>query len=430
MRGLAWFLVACLCWYAVSTPCFAAERQIARHQGLTASVDSGFGCARSASITVRAPEASAYTGDRIALQRLLGTVRAGLGADCPVLNELDVTGFADGDPVFQAAITADDDWRLPTGVGRILAENPLSPLARETARCDYERSDPFVGCWIGLAPERGRGMILNIRNDGTWYWDTPEKLAIGKPVFDGKEIVHNDMYFVGQLLTFVFKNGGWLDMVGPFFMAKCNVMKLNPYQLGGSQESQIFVRLHSPQWINANILESYDVSEKNGYIGNPGSDEIVESLPDDGDLFNNCNDNFDQDISEEDLFSLVSNVVPLGRFGNLFSRAFLKIFANRLIENNLSVAEIFTPNGIPVGSRLGSAKPSIRTVSEEQFNNILNNLFNSGAKRVRKDRYDGEWYQLPGEHGEFGIRQSTGSGRTMDINIPSIPQITKIHIGN
>ncbi len=325
MRGLASFLLACACWCFISTLAIAAERSVARHQGLTASVDSGFGCARSASITVRAPEASAYTGDRIALQRLLGAARAGLGANCPILNEIDITGFADGDPAFRATITADDGWRLPTGIGRIRAENPLSPLARETARCDYERSDPFVGCWIGLSPERGRDMILNIRNDGTWYWDTPEKLALGEPVFDGKEIVYNNMYFVGQLLTFVQKKGGFFDMVGPYFAEECNILKLNPYQLGGTQESQIFVRLHSPQWINANILNPDDIDSNDGYTGNAGNDEIIESLPDDGNLFNDCIDNFDQEPTEKSLLELAVVVLPLLRVatittGQLFSR--------------------------------------------------------------------------------------------------------------
>ena len=309
MRSLAWFLAACLCWCAVSMPCFAAERQIARHQGLTASVDSNFGCAPSASVTVRAPEASAYTGDRIALQRLLGTVRAGLGADCPILSELNVTGFADGDPAFQATITADDGWRLPVGLGRILAENPLPPLAAETAKCDHEWSDPFVGCWIGVDPARGRGSILNIRKDGTWYWDTPEQLALGQPVFDGKKIEHNYMYLAGPFLTFVQKQGGFFDLVGPYFAAECNVMKLNPYQpFGGSDEPQIFVRLRSPLKINADILK--DSAWETTGIGNPGNDKIVESMPDEGSSFTNCVDNFNQDITDEGLLTLVSAVIP------------------------------------------------------------------------------------------------------------------------
>lgn len=336
MRGLAWFLVACLCWCAVSTPCLAAERQIARHQGLTASVDSGFGCARSASITVRAPEASAYTGDRIALQRLLGTVRAGLGADCPILNELDVTGFADGDPVFQAAITADDGWRLPTGVGRILAENPLSPLARETARCDYNRDNPFVGCWVTVAPETAGGTILNIKNDGTWYWDTPEKLALGEPGLDGTEIRQDYMYLAGPYLTFVQKDGLAANMIGPYFGWKCDVLKINPYDPGGLAtlmgmsygitEPNIFVRLHSPQWINADILKTTDNHLEGGFNGNAGDDEIVESLPDEGPLFNNCVDNFDQDVTDEMMLDALLFIIPFPKWNIIpigFSRAII-----------------------------------------------------------------------------------------------------------
>lgn len=276
---------------------------------------------------MRAPEASAYTGDRIALQRLLGTVRAGLGADCPILNELDVTGFADGDPVFQAAITADDGWRLPTGVGRILAENPLPPLARETARCDYNRDNPFAGCWVTVAPETAGGTILNIKNDGTWYWDTPEKLALGEPGLNGTEIRQDYMYLAGPYLTFVQKNGLAANMIGPYFGWDCDVLKINPYDPGGLAtlmgmsygitEPNIFVRLHSPQWINADILKTTDDNFEDGYNGNAGDDEIVESLPDEGPLFNNCVDNFDQDITDQMMLDIALLIIPAVRIPSL-----------------------------------------------------------------------------------------------------------------
>lgn len=324
MRGLAWFLAACLCWCAAATPCFAAERQIAHYQGLTASVDSGFGCARSASITVRAPEASAYTGDRIALQRLLGTARAGLGVDCPILREIDIAGYAAGTPAFQASIDAENGWRLPAGTGHLETARFVSPLARETARCDYDRDNPFVGCWVTVAPETAGGTILNIKNDATWYWDTPEKLARGETEVVGTEVKHDYMYLAGPYLTFIQKSGLAANMIGPYFGWDCDVLKINPYDPGGLAtlmgmsygitEPNIFVRLHSPQWINANILQTTDDSLEDGFTGNAEDDEIIESLPDDGPLFNNCVDNFDQDITDEIMLDIALLAIPPFRF--------------------------------------------------------------------------------------------------------------------
>ncbi len=36
-------------------------------------------------------------------------------------------------------------------------------------------------------------------------------------------------------------------------------------------------------------------------------------------------------------------------------------------------------------------------------------------------------YNLPGDQGGFGVRDSRDNGRTVDVNIPGVPDVTKIH---
>ena len=39
----------------------------------------------------------------------------------------------------------------------------------------------------------------------------------------------------------------------------------------------------------------------------------------------------------------------------------------------------------------------------------------------------GDWYELPNGQGGFGVRDSRNNGRTVDVNIPGVPDVTKIH---
>ncbi len=42
-------------------------------------------------------------------------------------------------------------------------------------------------------------------------------------------------------------------------------------------------------------------------------------------------------------------------------------------------------------------------------------------------KYPGDWYNLPNGQGGFGIRYSKDNGRSLDLNIPGVPDVTKIH---
>ena len=90
-------------------------------------------------------------------------------------------------------------------------------------------------------------------------------------------------------------------------------------------------------------------------------------------------------------------------------------------------ADILTPDGKPVGENVRGAKPGVQTVPPEQLTDIIDQLKGGGAKLDPNSRYPGDWYNLPNGQGGFGIRDSKDNGRSLDLNIPGVPDVTKIH---
>jgi hypothetical protein len=90
-------------------------------------------------------------------------------------------------------------------------------------------------------------------------------------------------------------------------------------------------------------------------------------------------------------------------------------------------ADIVAPGGVPVGENIVGAKPGVQTVPPENLTDIIDRLKGAGAVRDPNSRYPGEWYNLPEGQGGFGVRNSKDNGRTVDVNIPVVPDITKIH---
>lgn len=90
--------------------------------------------------------------------------------------------------------------------------------------------------------------------------------------------------------------------------------------------------------------------------------------------------------------------------------------------------DVLSPGGRPVGDVEKGATPDIRTVNPKKLDGIIDALKGLGAKPdPGKTRYPGEWYSLPGNQGGFGVRESTKGGRTLDVDIPSVPDVSKIH---
>lgn len=90
-------------------------------------------------------------------------------------------------------------------------------------------------------------------------------------------------------------------------------------------------------------------------------------------------------------------------------------------------ADILIPDGKLVGENVRGAKPGVQTVPPEQLTDIINQLKGGGAKLDPSSRYPGDWYNLPNGQGGFGILDSRDNGRSLDINIPGVRDVTKIH---
>jgi hypothetical protein len=89
----------------------AAERQLANVQGLSAIVQDGF-CGEKAEVKVRTSNASEFSGDKINLQRLIGTLRLALAAECPQAKEIMISGMVGNRPVFHGSVAGADEWAL------------------------------------------------------------------------------------------------------------------------------------------------------------------------------------------------------------------------------------------------------------------------------------------------------------------------------
>jgi RHS repeat-associated protein len=101
--------------------------------------------------------------------------------------------------------------------------------------------------------------------------------------------------------------------------------------------------------------------------------------------------------------------------------------SNRDAPRPKSAAEVLTPDGEPVGNVQGGATPDVRTVKPGELDEVIDGLKGLGAKPASKPNYPGDWFDLPNNQGGFGIRDSKGSGRTVDVKIPDVPDVTKIH---
>ncbi len=65
-------------------------------------------------LIVASPSVRSFTGDRVELQELLGTVRAGLDFECPGVKEIAIRGVVDGKTIYRGNVKARDRWILRT----------------------------------------------------------------------------------------------------------------------------------------------------------------------------------------------------------------------------------------------------------------------------------------------------------------------------
>ena len=132
MAGISKWAMTCLVILRLVTAQAWGDQIIRGSDGLEASIPTTPNCGTT-KVIVSAPDASAYEGDRITLQRLLGGARAAISLDCPTLKGLDVTGLAAGKPMFQAKLTAGGGWKLPADTGlKAAGVAPPSPVTSWT----------------------------------------------------------------------------------------------------------------------------------------------------------------------------------------------------------------------------------------------------------------------------------------------------------
>jgi filamentous hemagglutinin len=93
------------------------------------------------------------------------------------------------------------------------------------------------------------------------------------------------------------------------------------------------------------------------------------------------------------------------------------------------LSEVLLPGGRPIGTRDGGAGDGIRTVSQREFESMLEAL-SPGAQVVPSpSTYKGLWYQRP-DGSIFGIRRSDEHGMTFEVirsNHPTVRNGDKVH---
>jgi hypothetical protein len=93
----------------------ASQRLLAKHGRLVALVgDSGQWCQPIVDLVVVGPSRSSFSGDRVELQELLGTVRAGLSFECPGVVEIAIRGVVSSKTIYRGEVKSRDGWILKT----------------------------------------------------------------------------------------------------------------------------------------------------------------------------------------------------------------------------------------------------------------------------------------------------------------------------
>lgn len=158
LRTMQLASLGCLLFFAALTV-DAAPRRIAASNDLVA-LTSGLPawCQETVEITVMAPTTAAFSGDRIALQRLLGQIRLALSDECPKATAIRLTGrLADQSTVYRGSASSGARWLLvddvPSGTASspsrsdqsaVGAATPVAPPATLTAiqACDRLGAHP------------------------------------------------------------------------------------------------------------------------------------------------------------------------------------------------------------------------------------------------------------------------------------------------
>ncbi|MBW2737831.1 MAG: sel1 repeat family protein [Deltaproteobacteria bacterium] len=171
-------LAACL-WTGLGE-----ARQIGRYKSLTASVPDNFECAEKIKLTITAPDASYFKGDRIAFQWLVGSARAALGFDCERIQSILINGRVGNKQVYQGISASSGNWVVvdialkKTDVARTTPQQPTKPVkiikSKEKA-APTGTSDAEAQFKLGLKYERGKGVPKNPKKAVEFYRKAAEQ---------------------------------------------------------------------------------------------------------------------------------------------------------------------------------------------------------------------------------------------------------------
>lgn len=101
-------------WVALvwAGPVEAGARKLATYGNLTAYVPDDMNCSDSIQVWMLGKDRAQFEGDRRALQRLVGGIRAVIGIECGTVSELRITGQVDGEAVWVGVAAETTNWAV------------------------------------------------------------------------------------------------------------------------------------------------------------------------------------------------------------------------------------------------------------------------------------------------------------------------------
>jgi hypothetical protein len=76
--------------------------------------------------------------------------------------------------------------------------------------------------------------------------------------------------------------------------------------------------------------------------------------------------------------------------------------------------ELLKPGGQELGTKLGSARPGIRTVTKKEFDALKSDVLDGASEIPAPPGYSGKWFSRP-DGSKIGLRNSPASGETIEV---------------
>ena len=167
-----------------ATAASAQARTLVTHADLTAVVAEEFVCAGRVNVGVLGKSEAAFAGERRALQRLVGGVRAILGFECKGVEDIVLVGVVDGREVWRGLVSAKNGWVLVSLPAQAAPAQPPSPPpaekapqpARAVAAAPRPAPPPEPQATDGAGPLESFG-------GGSLRYDDPERPTAGVATF-------------------------------------------------------------------------------------------------------------------------------------------------------------------------------------------------------------------------------------------------------